>query len=597
MKDQIQSKLQKIISQLGVEDIEIKIDIPDDPSHGDYSSNIALVLFAKLKSVIPAKAGIQGVSDSSKTRITSKNPRELAKHLILEIGNLKLDILDRVEVAGAGFVNFYLSQESLLQNLEKIHQEKEKFGANSQDSEPKKVMVEFTDPNPFKEFHIGHLYSNTVGESLSRLFESQGGDIMRVCYQGDVGLHVAKALYGVKNHESRIKAAEQSSIQEKAKFLGQCYAMGARAYEESAKDEIHVLNKKIYDRSDPNINKLYDLGKKWSLEYFETIYARLGTRFKKYYFESEVGQKGIQIVRENIGNVFKEDNGAVIFPGEEYGLHTRVFINSLGLPTYEAKELGLAPTKYTDFPYDLSVIVTGNEINEYFRVLLKALSLIKPDLASKTHHIGHGMVRLPSGKMSSRTGDVITGEWLLDTARDKILALYPEMDAKTSEIVAVGAVKYALLKSGIGQDITFSFDESITLDGNSGPYLQYTHARCKSILRKSEIRNSKFELNSNVQNLKLEKEEEELLRHLIHFPEVVATAAEKYSPHLLCTYLFNLAQNFNLFYQKHSILTPVIPAEAGIQDSRAFRLSLTTAVAQTLKNGLNLLGIQVPEKM
>ena len=146
--------------------------------------------------------------------------------------------------------------------------------------------------------------------------------------------------------------------------------------------------------------------------------------------------------------VFKKSDGAIIFEGEKYGLHNRVFINSLGLPTYEAKELGLAPAKYKDFPYDLSIIITGNEINEYFKVLLKALSLVSPVLSSKTKHIGHGMVRLPTGKMSSRTGSVITGEWLLDEAKRRITKAFPKVDGKTADLIAVGAVKYALLKVG-----------------------------------------------------------------------------------------------------------------------------------------------------
>ena len=167
--------------------------------------------------------------------------------------------------------------------------------------------------------------------------------------------------------------------------------------------------------------------------------------------------------------VFEESDGAVIFPGKKYGLHNRVFINSLGLPTYEAKEMGLAPTKYKDFAYDRSIIVTGHEIEEYFKVILKALTFTNPSLSEKTLHVSHGMVRLPGGKMSSRTGDVITGEWLLDEAVSRIRRAYPEMDGETSEKVGLAAIKYALLKGTIGRDIEFSFEGSISLTGASGP--------------------------------------------------------------------------------------------------------------------------------
>lgn len=562
MQEKIIEVLEKVVSDLTDEKVEIVLSVPEMSSHGDYSSNIALILSKKL----------------------GKSPREIAESLALEIRNLKLEIIDHVDVAGPGFINFFLSVSALQENLKTISIKKDEFG-NSSHLKNKKVMLEFGDPNPFKEFHIGHLYTVTIGEALSRLSESQGAEVWRVCYQGDVGLHVAKAIYGIKQ-KGGLESLKDTSIEERAKFLGECYALGSTAYEdENIKQEINQLNKKIYDRSDEEINSLYDLGRQWSLDYFDIIYKRLGTSYKKHYFESVVGKIGLEFVRDHIGTVFETDNGAVIFPGKKYGLHNRVFINSLGLPTYEAKELGLAPTKYHDFPYNESIIITGNEINEYFKVLLKALSLISPELSEKTRHIGHGMVRLPEGKMSSRTGNIITGEWLLDTAKEKIKESYPEMDAKTLEQVAVAAVKYALLKSNIGSDTAFSFSESINLDGNSGPYLQYTYARTQSILAKAGV-TKPYPLNPNP----LEQEEENLLRKLVHFPEVVAQAAERLAPSTVCTYLFELAQDFNLFYQKVQILKSE-------EQARKFRLALVSATGYVIKNGLFLLGIEAPEKM
>jgi arginyl-tRNA synthetase len=513
-----------------------------------------------------------------------KKPREVAEIIIQNLSEIELPFIDKMEVAGPGFINFWFAEDTLLDNLNRITSSGDDYGSSPNDI-GQKIMVEFTDPNPFKEFHIGHLYSNTVGEALSRLFESQRAEVMRVCYQGDVGLHVAKALYGILHDEVGFMELEHADIQAKAKFLGKAYAFGAASYEESeeAKHEINAINKKIYERNDPDLIELYDLGRHWSLEYFETLYERLGTKFQKYYFESVAGPIGLEIVKKNIGNVFKEDNGAVIFPGKDYGLHNRVFINSLGLPTYEAKELGLAPTKYHDFPYDISVIVTGNEINEYFKVLLKALSLVNPELAAKTVHIGHGMVRLPEGKMSSRTGNVITGEWLLNEAKSRILKTYPSMSHETAEMVAVGAIKYALLKNGIGGDISFSFEESISLSGNSGPYLQYTYARTRSVAGKAGLRGQKSEDRGQ-----LEAEEKNLLRLLIQFPSILEKAAIHYAPNTVAGYLFELAGMFNLFYQKHQIVK---------SDKEEFRLHLTASVGQVIKNGLHVLGIRVPEHM
>ncbi|MBI2622422.1 arginine--tRNA ligase [Candidatus Microgenomates bacterium] len=570
MKQQIISALKKALGELGVSGVEPVVEVPGESSHGDYSTNVALVVAQKLK----------------------QNPMELVNKIKNQISKIK-DV-DKVEVAPPGFINFWLPEDYLISQLGKAT-----APLRSSGSVGGKVMVEFTDPNPFKEFHIGHLYSNIVGESLCRLLEAEGAEVKRANYQGDVGMHIAKALWGIRNvilspkdEESRSFAnAQDDSLKEKVEFLGEAYALGAKAYEEdeTAKKEINELNKKIYEK-DPQIMDLYSKGRQWSLDYFESIYKRLGTKFDFYYFESEVGEIGLELVKEYLEKgIFERSEGAIIFPGKQFGLHTRVFINSLGLPTYEAKELGLAPTKYQDFPYDQSLIVTGNEIIEYFKVLLAALAKIRPDLAAKTKHIPHGMVRLAQGKMSSRTGNVITGPWLLDEAKAKIKKKFGDITEEVAEQVAVGAVKYALLKSSIGKDIAFSFEESISLEGNSGPYIQYTYARTQSVLAKLKTQNAK--VKTAIQNLKVNKlnsEELTLLRLLHHFPEVVGEASQNFAPNLLCSYLFNLAQAFNLFYQKHQII--------GGQ-AEDFRLTLTSAVSQTLQTGLSLLGIEAPGRM
>jgi len=497
------------------------------------------------------------------------------------------EVVERTERVG-NFTNIWLQNRWLISQMERVIEEGNSFGRTSL-MQGKKIMVEFTDPNPFKEFHIGHLYSNTVGEAVCRLMEFQGAEVWRVCYQGDVGLHVAKSVWGMKRLNAEMPNSG-ADLGEGAKFMGKAYALGAGAYEEdeNAKGEINDLNKKIYDQ-DSEVMELWQKGKAWSLEYFERIYGRVGTKFKKYYFESEAGGVGLDLVKKHLQDkVFEESKGAVVFPGEKYGLHTRVFINSLGLPTYEAKELGLAPTKYKDFPYDLSIIITGNEINEYFRVLLKALEVINPDLASKTRHLSHGMVRLPEGKMSSRTGKVVTGEWLLDEAARKI----KEMAVDTPEPDKIGkaAVKYAFLRVGVGKDIEFDFSESISFEGNSGPYLQYTYARTQSVLAKYQKTRNKIQTKYNYE---YNDEERSILRYLYRFPEIVEEAAVRLAPNLVCNYLYDLASRFNTFYNKHSILR-ANEAETG---SRQFRLLLTVAVGQVIKNGLGLLGIEAPGRM
>jgi len=596
-----------VLKTLDTHDVLVSVVPTDDPSHGDYATSVAFQVAKKL-----------GMS-----------PMEAAELLCKALSaHGKAELVEKIEVAKPGFINFTLSHQALLKNLSTEHNPSTglpagRRGSGQEDSarqsgsclKAKKIMVEFTDPNPFKELHIGHLYSNIVGESISRLLEANGAEVRRVCYQGDVGMHVAKSLWGLgsklKTQNVKLEEIEVQALDERAKFLGEAYALGATAFEESevAKQEITVINKQVYLR-DPEVMEMYTKGRQWSLDYFESMYQRLGTNFTKLYFESDAGPIGLQLVKSH-PEVFKESNGAIIFAGEEYGLHTRVFINSLGLPTYEAKELGLAVTKYGDYPYDQSIMVTGNEINEYFKVLLKAISLIRPDIAPKMMHISHGIVRLPEGKMSSRTGKIVRAEWLLDEAVARAKTKIDEVKEgqesqgdqgsrvaqdereQVVEQVGLGAVKWALLRSGLGKDIEFSFDDSVSFEGNSGPYLQYTFVRTQSILAKdreqrTESRNSDPTLLAL--GSPLNPEERRLLVMLCQYSDIVEQAAQKYSPSTLATYLFELAQLFNNFYQKHQILKE----EGQIRD---FRLVLTAKVGETLKNGLYLLGIQSPERM
>lgn len=579
VSEHIADQLIYILIGLGLFDKNVKVTHPTSLKHADYTTSIAMQLSV----------------DAIKNNIASSSLdlAEIIKERYLALND---EIIDEINVVNPGFINFWLSKKFISTSIGLLIDNKQiDLAIKTRNRE--KIMIEFTDTNPFKEFHIGHLYSNIVGESLSRLLEAQGANVRRVIYQGDVGMHVAKAVWGfMQNLENKsgqdlvlkIANLEEKSLHEKIKFLGDAYSYGSRAFEDDsqAAEQIKVLNKKIYDK-DIEVMPAYNVGREWSLKYFETIYARLGTKFDNYYFESEVGPEGSKIVKEyQLKGIFEESDGAIIFPGEKYGLHNRVFINSLGLPTYEAKELGLAPRKYKDFSYDMSVIVTGNEINEYFRVLLKALELIYPDIAVKTKHISHGMVRIPEGKMSSRKGNVITGEWLLDESMHQIQDRYVKMSEDSSEKVALGAVKYSLLKFSLGSDVLFNFDESISLDGNSGPYLQYAYVRTQSILARLEIESmDKFIFQIPESS---SKDELLLLRMIIQYADVINESANMFSPHILCTYLFSLAQQFNIFYQKHKILE---------SDQRGFRIHLTTAVGIVLRDGLKILGIPVPEKM
>ena len=468
-------------------------------------------------------------------------------------------------------------------------------GLISDEKARKEIIFEFGDPNPFKEPHIGHLRIFAVGEAVCRMLEADGNYVIRANYQGDVGLHVAKALYGIMNHESGIKGLDSGSLEEKAKFLGEAYVMGAKAFEEDAKakKEIISINNKIYSK-DSEIMKIWELGRKWSLDYFEELYKKLGIKYDKYYFESDVAEEGREIVEKH-PEVFEKHDGAYIFRGEKYDLHTRVFVTAEGYATYEGKDLALAAEKNKDFPQiNKSIIMTANEQIDYFKVLLKALEFVDKKIADKTSHLSFGFVNLkegppgqrPSGpavKMSSRTGNVVGAFWLLDETKKRLKKGFKTVENNVLEDLCVGAVKWSMLRFSRESNISFSIDESINLAGNSGPYMQYTYARIASLLEKGS--KPHFEAKS-VKSL--DQDLVALGRAICQFEIRVKLAADNFSPNILTEYLFLLAQNFNAYYEKEKIIGSAKERE---------RLVVVNAVGNVLKKGLHLLGIATPEKI
>jgi arginyl-tRNA synthetase len=556
VKEILEKEIRNILEVEGIGSSNFLVE--KSPTFGDYSTN----------------AGLSVAKD------LGKNPRETAEFLVagLQESDEIKKVISRMEIAGPGFINFFVKEGIIRAHIKDIVSKGEWYG-NNNTLAGKKVIVEYTDPNPFKEFHIGHLMSNTVGEALSRIITAQGAKVVRACYQGDVGIHVAKAVYGMKMGESKI---------ENVSDLGRAYAFGAVAYEEH-KTEIQEINKKIYHRSDKEINHLYDMGRKISLDYFETIYKKLGTKFDYYFFENESGSLGERIVEENIGKVFEKSDGAVVFRGEEYGLHTRVFLNSEGLPTYEAKELGLAKLKYEKYQYDTSVVITGNEVNDYFQVLLRVMHFIFPDLAKKTKHVSHGMLRLSTGKMSSRTGDVITAESLLlklhEMAEEKMKDREFLEKEEVAEQVAVGAIKYSILKQSPGKDIIFDFEKSLSFEGDSGVYIQYAYVRTQAILRKALATQGGIVSSSQALLGEVSVLEKLLFEGL---PNVVKMAHHDIAPHYIVTYLTTVSRVLNAYYEQNVILG---------NEHTPYRITLIAATGIVLKNGLSLLGIPTPEQM
>ena len=562
------AQIKEEIKKIAGENVAFSIERPENSAYGDYSSNVALVLAKK----------------------QVKNPKEVAEELKTRLlSNPIAKWLEKIEVAGPGFLNFFLKEEAVLNGLETVLKEKNNFGKSKLLS-GKKIIIEYTDPNPFKEFHIGHLMSNSIGESLARIIEFNGAEVKRANYQGDVGLHVAKAIWAIKNVDG---------LQEIDLLNGKAYVAGNKAYSDSEKDKkkIAEINKKIYDGSDKKLSDLYEKHKRKSLSYFEAVYGILGMRkiqekqhFDFYFFESETGKKGKEIVEENLKKgIFEESDGAIIFKGEKYGLHTRVFINSDSLPTYEAKELGLAVIKNEKYQFDISLVVTGNEIIDYFRVILTAEKQIYPELAEKTKHVPHGMLRLPSGKMSSRTGEIIAAESLWDMVKEKLKERLGQNEkvsesarGKILDIVTLGAIKYSILRHSVGSDIVFDFEKSLALEGDSGPYIQYVYARTRSVMERAKGEGVSHSFSKAPGKLGA------LERLIVHIPDVVEDAYVNLNPNVIGRYLLELAGEFNTFYEKQKII--------GLPES-PYYVALTEAVSISTKNGLNLLGIEAPDRM
>lgn len=539
----------------GVE-IDFDLSIPEE-KFGDFSSNIALILAKKL----------------------NLKPHQVAEKIIETLPNNS--IIKKIDIAGPGFINITIADDVLFDLANKAPTIK------PQTYKDEVVVAEYSDPNPFKVLHAGHVYTTVVGDGIATLFEIAGAKVHRVNFGGDVGRHVAITMWVILQKLGGENPEKLNNIptKDRTQWLADCYVEGNNIFEtdENIKKEMIALNKRIYkihadNEHESNFAKIYWLARQWSYEAFDDFYERLGAKMEKYYPESEVADLGVAKVNEQLAKgVFEKSDGAVIFPGEKYDLHTRVFINSEGLPTYETKDIGVVLQKYEDYHFDRSVIVTDNEQQQYMSVIIKAIEQFAPKLAAATTYIPHGKVKLAGGvKMSSRKGNIIKASDVLDVTAQALR----ESNRNPDEDVVLAAVKYAFLKYRIGGDIIYDPKESVSLQGNSGPYLQYAHARACSILAKVK--------NTPPTEHNFESMERSLARKIGEYPEVVDKAVTDLMPHHIAVYLYELAQAFNRFYEKNRV----------VDDKReSIRVQLVKAYRDTLADGLSILKIKAPEKM
>lgn len=561
MNEEIKTQIEGACSDLFDEKVEVELSRPEE-KFGDFSTNVALKLAGRLGN--PPAGGPRGLAEQIAEKLRSEND------------------FKKVEIAGAGFINFTLKDKVLFAQLGQSKEPPKTLAGQ-------KVVTEYSDPNPFKVLHVGHLYDSVLGESIANMCETAGAEVHRVNFGGDVGLHVGRTMWAVLKNlggEHPEKLADIPSSK-RSEWLTEAYIEGTKVYEDDGtlKQEIIELNKRVYQLHevgdhDSAFAQIYWTTRQWSYDYFNEFYSRIGTKFEKYYPESVTSPVGLAKVKEQLAKgVFEKSDGAVIFNGEVHSLHTRVFINSNGLPTYETKDIGLALCKWKDYKFDLTVILSGNEIVEYMKVVLAALEKFEPEIAKRTKHLPHGMVKMAGGiKMSSRKGNILKAVDVLDMTVEAMA----KQQFASDESMVQAAVKYAFLKQRMTGDIIFSPKESVGLEGNSGPYLQYAVVRANSILEKAKD-------EPKAQNVeKLEPTERTLVRKITIYPEVFNTALQELSPHHICTYLYELAQSFNRFYESNRV----------IGDERAgVRLEIVRHYAAVLESGLKVLGIQTPKKM
>lgn len=552
--EKLQSNLEEIVERLFGERTRVELGLAPEGTGADYATNVAMKL----------------------AKVARKSPMEIAEEIGREVESDEYE----VSVAAPGFLNFRMRDDYF---VEKVRELATGGLVAEGDYAGKMVITEFSDPNPFKVLHVGHLYTSVVGDAISRILERAGAKVVRANFGGDVGLHVGKTLWAM---QQKHYSSGDISIEK----IAQCYVEGTRAYEEDekAKTEIVELNKTLYriaamgkDASEAlggeegELAKLYWCGRELSYEYFDEFYAKIGVKFDKYYPESTVADKGLEEVKAHIGTTYEESNGAIVYHGEKVGLHTRVFINAQGVPTYETKDVGLIFTKWEDWHFDESVVITGNEQTEYMKVVLASVKEYAPELVERTRHLTHGMVKLPgSVKMSSRKGNFLRAVDVLEMVREELGG------EKADWKVVLAAIKYAFLKYKMGGDIVFDPKESVAMNGNSGVYLLYSAVRAKKILQKAG--------KGGNEHGEMGEYERGLSKKIVQYEEILRGAVEEKAPYKICNYLYELAQEFSRFYEHVKV--------AG-SEREGELMGIVRGYLRVMEDGLGLLGIEVPEEM
>ena len=510
-----------------------------------------------------------------------------------------------------GFLNISINPAFWAKVLHEIAEDPD-FGITRADDNSDLVMVEYSSPNTNKPLHLGHVRNNLLGYSLSRILEANGHKVVKTNIVNDRGIHICKSMLAWKKWGEG--ATPESTGKKGDHLIGDFYVEFDKHFKQEVKDltgkglskedaeaqsplmlEAREMLRK-WEAGDEEVRSLWKTMNNWVYEGFDETYRRLGVDFDKIYYESDTYLEGKDLVLGGIekGIMYRKEDGSVWADLTGDGLDHKLLLRADGTSVYMTQDIGTAKLRYQDFPIDKMIYVVGNEQNYHFQVLSLLLDKLGFKWGKDLTHFSYGMVELPEGKMKSREGTVVDADDLIqqmiDSARETSADRFTDMPAEeateVARMVGLGALKYFLLKVDPKKNMLFNPKESIDFNGNTGPFLQYTYARIQSVIRRA----GGVDLNAPTSSTPNEKEST-LIQKVADFPSVVKEAGKSYSPALIANYCYDLAKEYNQFYHDYSIL------KEEDNDKRMLRLLLSAVVARTLKTGVSLLGMEMPERM
>jgi arginyl-tRNA synthetase len=547
-------------------------------------------------------------------RISKKSPEQTAE----DLGNYLVGNSDLVIAFNTikGFLNLNISDHFYLKFLNEAYPDNN-YGFKSARGDAEKVLVEYSSPNTNKPLHLGHIRNILLGYSLSQILKANGQNVVKTNIVNDRGIHICKSMLAWQKWGNE---EEPSETKKGDKLVGDYYVRFDTEYKKQIKElvakgvgkddaekEAPLIKEaqdmlRRWESNDPDVHALWEKMNRWVYDGFDVTYQRLGVDFDKIYYESDTYIVGRDAVLGGLEKdiFYRRDDNSVWADLNNEKLDEKLLLRSDGTSVYMTQDIGTAQLRQNDYKPDKMVYVVGNEQNHHFKVLSVILDKLGFSWAKMLYHMSYGMVELPEGKMKSREGTVVDADDLMDemikTAHEmadelgKLEGLSEEEKKDNYRIIGMGALKYFILKVDPTKNMTFDPRESIDFNGNTGPFIQYTYARIRSVLRKAE--KLKISIQQNVHNsMGLTLKEKGLLKLVYEFPSIVNDAAQNYSPALIANYVYDLVKEYNQFYHDHTIVVENNPEQTN------FRLVLSNMVGQVILKGMNLLGIEMPERM